>query len=112
MLTPPGTFVETDAVPEVVPVPPATVAFAPDEEKYVRAGTGFLSSLPKRSMTVGVRVTPVVLFATANEVFVAAFPTCRFTDCTRQVSKYGCNFPLLFGIWAGWLVTPAMLAKI
>ena len=77
MLTPPGVFVWTPAVPAVDPlVLGVSVAFGGDEDTQLSAGIGFVNTFPSRSTTVGVMVMPAeILLETANEVFVSAFPT-------------------------------------
>jgi len=85
MLTPPGAFVPTLSVPGVEPA--LTDALGGDKEIQLRVGIGLVRLLPRRSITVGVMKIPPVLLATAKVVLVAAFPTCRLIDCTRQVSK-------------------------
>ena len=75
-----------------------TVALPGESEAHV---SGALSSwLPSRSRTVAL-TTAEVPFATENEVFVVALPTCIWMDFTRQVSN---------GVGAE--LTPAAVAKI
>src|SRR5438445_3900371 len=88
---PPGTLAFTVAVPAREPAPVVVtgvrLAFGGESEIQSSLGTGLLSLLPSRSMTVGVIVMPEVLLAMANDVLPGEFPTWRLMDCTRQVSK-------------------------
>src|SRR5437588_12588555 len=73
--------------PASVVVTGVRLAFGGESEIQSSLGTGLVSLLPSRSMTVGVIVMPEVLLATANDVLPGEFPTWRLMDCTRQVSK-------------------------